>query len=92
MPCTLFLFDDKLMIVKRPNASTSGKVLTGLDQVDKAAKNGGLPLGLKKNGMSFKGVMDITDVVATDVGDSGMNDFPDPLVNLHVTFRFPHVS
>ncbi|KAF8524603.1 hypothetical protein BU17DRAFT_84640 [Hysterangium stoloniferum] len=68
MPCTLFLFDDKLMIVKRPNASASGKILTSLDQVDKAAKNGALPSGLKKNGMSFKGVIDITDIVATDVG------------------------
>lgn len=70
--CTLFLFDDKLMIVKRPHASTSGKTLTGLDQLDKAAKAGGLPLGVKKNGMSFKGVLDITEVVATDIGTSGM--------------------
>jgi protein ECT2 len=70
--CTLFLFDDKLMIVKRPHASTSGRALTGLDQLDKAAKAGGLPLGVKKNGMSFKGVFDITEVVATDVGTSGV--------------------
>jgi protein ECT2 len=60
------------MIVKRPHASASGKALTGLDQLDKAAKVGGLPLGVKRNGMSFKGVLDITEVVATDVGASGM--------------------
>ncbi|KAF8592181.1 hypothetical protein K439DRAFT_1626199 [Ramaria rubella] len=71
--CTLFLFDDKLMIVKRPHASASGKALTGLDQLDKAAKAGGLPLGLKKTGMSFKGLMDIIDVVATDVGSSNLH-------------------
>lgn len=69
--CTLFLFDDKLMIVKRPHASASGRTLTGLDQLARAAKAGGLPLGVKKNGMSFKGVVDVTDVVATDVGMSG---------------------
>ncbi|GJJ07089.1 hypothetical protein Clacol_001288 [Clathrus columnatus] len=68
--CTLFLFDDKLMIVKRPNSSASGKTLTGLDQLDKATKTGGLLAGIKKNGLSFKGVIDIFDVVATDVGPS----------------------
>ncbi|KAH9077249.1 hypothetical protein EDB83DRAFT_2504476 [Lactarius deliciosus] len=54
--CTLFLFDDKLMIVKRHgNGEKSGQVLTGLDQLEKIAKGSG------KNGMSCKGV-------ATDVG------------------------
>ncbi|KAF8484833.1 hypothetical protein DFH94DRAFT_716365 [Russula ochroleuca] len=67
--CTLFLFDDKLMIVKRPgNGEKSGQVLTGLDQLDKIAKGSGVPSGLKKSGMSCKGVVDLTDVVATDVG------------------------
>ncbi|KAI0065897.1 hypothetical protein BV25DRAFT_1821601 [Artomyces pyxidatus] len=67
--CTLFLFDDKLMIVKRPgNGDKSGRVLSGLDQVEKVTKGGGLPSGLKKSGMSCKGVFDISDVVATDVG------------------------
>lgn len=69
--CTLFLFDDKLMIVKRPNSSASGKVLTGLDQLDRAVKAGGLIASIKKNGLSFKGVVDIVDIVATDVGPSG---------------------
>ncbi|KAI0251333.1 hypothetical protein BJV78DRAFT_1275422 [Lactifluus subvellereus] len=67
--CTLFLFDDKLMIVKRPgNGEKSGQVLAGLDQLEKIAKGSGVPSGLKKNGMSCKGVVDLTDVVATDVG------------------------
>ncbi|KAI9466944.1 hypothetical protein BJY52DRAFT_1347724 [Lactarius psammicola] len=67
--CTLFLFDDKLMIVKRlGNGEKSGQVLAGLDQLEKIAKGSGVPSGLKKNGMSCKGVIDLTDVVATDVG------------------------
>ena len=70
--CTLFLFDDKLMIVKRSgNGEKSGQVLAGLDQLEKIAKGSGVPSGLKKNGMSCKGVVDLTDVVATDVGGAG---------------------
>ncbi|KAJ3989615.1 hypothetical protein F5890DRAFT_1400587 [Lentinula detonsa] len=66
--CTLFLFDDKLLIVKRPgNGEKSGRVLAGLDELDKLTK-GGLPTGKKKNGMVCKGVLDVTDVVATDQG------------------------
>jgi hypothetical protein len=67
--CTLFLFDDKLMIVKRPsNGEKSGRALAGLDDIDKLTKTGGLPFGMKKSGMSCKGVVDVTDVVVTDVG------------------------
>ncbi|KAG8218645.1 hypothetical protein J3R82DRAFT_4309, partial [Butyriboletus roseoflavus] len=69
--CTLFLFDDKLMIVKRPgNGEKSGRLLSGLDEVEKLAKTGGLPLGMKKSGMSYKGVFDLCDVVVADVGDA----------------------
>ena len=73
--CTLFLFDDKLMIVKRPG-ERSGQVLAGLDQLEKIAKGSGVPSGLKKNGMSCKGVVDLTDVVSTDVGGAGMSSPP----------------
>ncbi|KAF5364100.1 hypothetical protein D9756_000374 [Leucocoprinus leucothites] len=66
--CTLFLFDDKIVIVKRPSGDKGGKVLTGLDELDKVTKAGGIPTGKKKSGMSCKGVLDVTDVVATDVG------------------------
>jgi len=70
--CTLFLFDDKLMIVKRPgNGEKSGRLLSGLDEVEKLAKTGGLPLGMKKSGMSCKGVFDLCDIVVADVGDAG---------------------
>ncbi|KAI0658493.1 hypothetical protein C8Q70DRAFT_1045510 [Cubamyces menziesii] len=62
---TLFLFDDKLVIVKRP-AEKSGRALAGLDEVEKVTKNG--PHGRKKTGLQCRGVVDITDIVATDVG------------------------
>jgi hypothetical protein len=70
--CTLFLFDDKLVIVKRPGGGDKGgKALTGLDELDKVTKAGGIPTGKKKSGMSCKGVVDVTDVVVTDVGGAG---------------------
>jgi hypothetical protein len=69
--CSLFLFDDKLLIVKRPGHGEKGaRVLSGLDDMDNVTRSGGRP-GLKKSGMSCKGVVDITEVVATDVGGSG---------------------
>ncbi|KAF8639693.1 hypothetical protein AX17_000955 [Amanita inopinata Kibby_2008] len=67
--CTLFLFDDKLLIAKRPgNGEKSGRTLAGLDDSDKVTKGGGIPSGKRKSGMTCKGVIDVTDVVATDVG------------------------
>jgi hypothetical protein len=69
---TLFLFDDKILIVKRPGAGEkSGKTLSGLDDLDKVTKAGGIPSGKKKSGMTCKGVIDVTEVVATDIGGAG---------------------
>ena len=95
--CTLFLFDDKLLIAKRPgNGEKSGRSLSGLDEMDKLAKSGGLPLGMKKSGMTFKGVMDITDVVGADVGGSGQCDnlstfafLIDCLTDMHIYLEDP---
>ncbi|THH09714.1 hypothetical protein EW146_g8604, partial [Bondarzewia mesenterica] len=68
--CSLFLFDDKLMIVKRPgNGEKSGRSLSGLDLLEKVMKASGRPVGIKRSGISCKGVVDISEVVATDVGD-----------------------
>lgn len=76
--CTLFLFDDKLMIVKRPgNGEKSGRSLAGLDDVDKLAKTGGLPLRMKKSGLSCKGVIDLPDIVAADIGGAGELSYVD---------------
>jgi protein ECT2 len=72
LPCTLFLFDDRLMIVKRHSSSASGRVIAGLDEIEKLAKTGIIGgAHMKKGGLSCKGVVDITDVVATDPGGSG---------------------
>lgn len=66
---TLFLFDDKLLFVKRPEGEKGGeKALAGLDG-DKTL----LPLGKKKNKLLSKFVVEVTDVVATDVGGSDMH-------------------
>ncbi|PFH51280.1 hypothetical protein AMATHDRAFT_75013 [Amanita thiersii Skay4041] len=66
--CTLFLFDDKILIAKRPgNGEKSGRTLTGLDDLDRVTKAGGKPSGKKRSGMTYKGVVDVTDVVVTDV-------------------------
>ncbi|EJF62298.1 hypothetical protein DICSQDRAFT_104681 [Dichomitus squalens LYAD-421 SS1] len=74
--CTLFLFDDKVMIVKRP-AEKSGRTLAGLDppHLDKVIKGGTLPSSMRKGGLLCKGVVDITDVNATDVGGADFHIF-----------------
>ncbi|TFY76656.1 hypothetical protein EWM64_g7356 [Hericium alpestre] len=69
--CSLVLFDDKLLIIKRPgNGEKSGRALAGMDHLDKVTKGGFLPFGTRKSGMSCKGVFDISEVAATDVGGS----------------------
>ena len=70
--CTLFLFDDKLVIVKRPG-DKSGRALTGLDQLDKvvADRKGLVGAVAKRNGLACKGVTEVVDVVATDIGGAG---------------------
>jgi len=74
--CTLFLFDDKLMIVKRQSHSISGRKVTGLDDVQKLVKTGGGVAVIDKNGgkkdkLSFRGLVDVSDVIASDIGNGG---------------------
>lgn len=77
--CTLFLFDDKLMIAKRPTGDKPGRVLAGLDDVERFANQtltSGRGRGLasmRRAGMSYKGVVDVTDVVATDMSGTDMH-------------------
>lgn len=75
---TLILFDDKLVIVKRVAATVNGRKVTGLDSIDRMMKAGGGLNGLAHSGttltkdkLEFRGVIDILDVIATDVGNSG---------------------
>jgi hypothetical protein len=76
----LFLFDDKLMVVKRQSSSISGRKVTGLDDMQKLVKSGGGVAvmdksGTKKDKLSFRGAVDILDVIATDVGGGGTSMF-----------------
>ncbi|KAJ7068443.1 RhoGEF domain-containing protein [Mycena amicta] len=74
LQCTLFLFDDKLLIVKRPgNSEKGGRALAGLEELDKLTKGAGLPNVKKRSGMTCKGVVDVTEVVATDIGGADLN-------------------
>ena len=77
LKCSLFLFDDKLMIVKG-NADKPVGVLSGFNDLNKVlpTKSTSRPISLKNSGLQFKGLVEITDVVATDVGGSGV--FPGP--------------
>ncbi|EKM59750.1 uncharacterized protein PHACADRAFT_88401 [Phanerochaete carnosa HHB-10118-sp] len=70
--CTLFLFDDKLVIAKRPG-DKSGRTMTGLDDPDKVVKGKGLATNSRRGGLSCKGVMEVVDVVATDVGGADLH-------------------
>jgi hypothetical protein len=71
LKCSLFLFDDKLMIVKR-NGDKPVRALSGLNDLDKVLpKPTSRPISLRKPGLQFKGIVEITDVVATDVSGSG---------------------
>lgn len=72
---TLFLFDDKLMITKR-QASTSGRKVTGLDDVQGLVKSGGGVAIKEKDGskrakLGFRGVVDIMDIMVADLGNGG---------------------
>jgi len=81
LKCSLFLFDDKLMIVKRNGDKPVG-VLSGLNDLNKVlpTKPASRPISLKKSGLQFKGMVEITDVVATDVKGSGA--FQSPLLEI----------
>lgn len=74
--CSLFLFNDKLMIVKRQSSGVSGRKVTGLDDIQKLVKTGGGVAVMdktitKKDKLSFRGVVDILDVIASDTGNGG---------------------
>lgn len=74
--CTLFLFDDQLVIAKRPSAAISGRKLTGLDDIAKLVKSGGGVAvkekdGAKKERLSYRGSIDIMQVTGLDRGAGG---------------------
>jgi len=81
--CTLYLFDDRLAIVKRASSTVNGRRGVGLDDLNRLADqmrsfsersgNGNskeLSNG-RKGDLSFRGMLDISDVTATDLGGTG---------------------
>ncbi|KAE8269846.1 hypothetical protein A4X09_0g2490 [Tilletia walkeri] len=79
IPCTLFLFDDRLVIAKRASASTCGRKAVGLEDLTKLANtmkwnpDGGLNAennSSSKRGveLGFRGSVDLMDVCAMDLG------------------------
>jgi hypothetical protein len=93
LPCTLFLFDDKLMIVKRQNSSISGRKVTGLDDVTRLVKSGGGVAVMDKNAgkkdkLSYRGLVNVSQVILTDVGNGGKGQ-PALLLSL-LSIRFSH--
>ena len=74
--CTLVLFDDKIMIVKRQASGISGRKVTGLDDIQGLVRSGGGVAVLhqhasKKDKLSYRGTVDVLDVTATDIGGGG---------------------
>ncbi|ORY48007.1 hypothetical protein BCR35DRAFT_310876 [Leucosporidium creatinivorum] len=77
--CTLILFNDKLLIAKRPSGSKTGQQLIGLDDQDglvrmyqsshlttSQASLLGSPKKLKKGSMGYRGLVDLLDLTAID--------------------------
>jgi hypothetical protein len=63
------------MVAKRNTNSTPGRILAGLDDMERLTRAGDLPTvanSIRKGTMSCKGVVDIKDVVATDAGGAGV--------------------
>jgi hypothetical protein len=76
------------MVVKRQSSSVSGRKVTGLDDMPRLIKSGGGvavmdKLGSKKDKLSFRGAVDILDVIVTDIGNGGTScGLPSDLIKL----------
>ncbi|GAA5912911.1 hypothetical protein JCM6882_009511 [Rhodosporidiobolus microsporus] len=81
--CTLFLFNDTLLIAKRPSGEKPGKSYTGLDDLDRLltlyqtshlsstqASLLGSPKKLQRRALGFRGIVNLSEVVAVDLGSS----------------------
>ncbi|KAJ3525962.1 hypothetical protein NM688_g8322 [Phlebia brevispora] len=73
--CSLLLFDDKLVILKRPSSERGVRALTGLEELEKSTKAQPFAPGLKKSGIQYKGTVDLTEVVSTDIGGADLHVF-----------------
>lgn len=85
--CTLWLFSDCLLITKRPRGDRTGKSLAGLDNPDRVvqlyqtahlsssqATLLGSPKRLRKGVLGSRGLVNLCEMVAVDLGTSGTGD------------------
>ncbi|SNX86759.1 uncharacterized protein MEPE_05468 [Melanopsichium pennsylvanicum] len=72
--CTLFLFDDRIAIVKRAHASTSGRRLVGVDDIGRLTSQMKTPLhsSSKRSELAFRGSIALMDVDVQDLGGSDL--------------------
>ncbi len=80
--CTLFLFDDRIAIVKRANASTSGRKVVGLEDISKLtsqmktvtekSSHGALTASSKRTELAFRGSIGLMDLDAQDLGGTDL--------------------
>lgn len=74
--CTLFLFDDVIVITKRASPSSCGRFLVGLDDVNRLAdqmktfteRSSSANKSSHKNELGFRGLIDLPNVQAIDLG------------------------
>ncbi|CAO1638739.1 unnamed protein product [Sympodiomycopsis kandeliae] len=92
IPCTLFLFDDSILVAKRSNPLSSGRQLLAIDDLDRLAdemktfteRSGTSANQNKKPELGFRGVVDIADVIATDLGGPDLQlQFRRPPSHIH---------
>ncbi|UZJ51544.1 hypothetical protein CBS101457_000864 [Exobasidium rhododendri] len=73
--CTLFLFDDIVVITKRASVSTRGRTLIGLDDLDRLAdqmktftERSSTSRVNQRFELGFRGMIELADVQAIDIG------------------------
>lgn len=83
--CTLFLFNDRLMIAKRNDADGTGRSIVGLNNINKLVQemqggDNGLsrsrsPMKARGKSMRYRGDFDLGDITANDLSEIGMSGF-----------------
>lgn len=94
--CTLFLFNDRLIVAKRESAEGTGRSLAGLDNINKLVKEMQMPdpalsrsKSPRKNkakSMRYRGEFDLGELVAKDDDEIGRGDVA---LNLRQTTKRP---
>ncbi|GAA5932088.1 hypothetical protein JCM3775_004237 [Rhodotorula graminis] len=103
--CTLWLFSDRLLITKRPRGSRTGKAQAGLDDLDRLvqlyetshlssseASLLGSPKRLRKGVLAYRGLLNLAEVVAVDLGSSGSGGSSEAIHELGLLLDDPPVD